>query len=42
MSLAIALANQHGIVMSADKRVTLTVTNTESGESDSFVATDNE
>ncbi len=42
MSLAMVLANQHGIVMSADKRLTLTVTNIKNNESDSFVATDNE
>ena len=42
MSLAITLANQYGIVMSADRRITTTVTRSETNETESFVLTEHE
>lgn len=42
MSLAITLANQYGIVMSADRRLTTTVTRSKTGEMESFVLTEHE
>ena len=42
MSLAITLANQYGIVMSADRRLTTTVTDEKTNEKESFVLTEYE
>lgn len=42
MSLAIALANQYGIVLSADRRLTTTLIGSQEGETKSFVLTDHE
>ena len=42
MSLAITLANQYGIVMSADRRITTAVTRSETNETESFVLTEHE
>lgn len=40
MSLALVLANRYGIVMSADRRLTTTIVNNETGEKVSFLLTD--
>lgn len=42
MSLAITLANPYGIVMSADRRLTTTVTDEKTKEKESFVLTEHE
>ena len=42
MSLAITLANQYGIVMSADRRLTTTVTDEKTKENESFILTEHE
>lgn len=40
MSLAVVLANQYGIVLSADRRLTTTIINKETGVRNSFLLTD--
>lgn len=42
MSLAITLANPYGIVMSADRRLTTTVTDEKTKENESFILTEHE